>query len=85
MYATSQILLNLTWLVVAGEESQEIEDQNKREMRELEAIYPRISSIPPKFDSSLAFYYSHILDYIFLLVKDILFLSLHAVPLCQWM
>lgn len=51
-----QIVLNLTWQVVAGEESKEVEDQHKRELRVLEAIYPRISSIPSKFVSSLAFY-----------------------------
>lgn len=48
-----QIVLNLTWQVVAGEESKEVDDQSQREMRVLEAIYPRPSSIPPKFDSSL--------------------------------
>ncbi|KAG8389898.1 hypothetical protein BUALT_Bualt01G0026800 [Buddleja alternifolia] len=35
------------WRVVAGEESKEIEAQNQREMRVLEAIYPRQSAIPP--------------------------------------
>lgn len=34
------------WRVVAGEESAEIETQNEREMRVLEAIYPRPSAIP---------------------------------------
>ncbi|ESW08065.1 hypothetical protein PHAVU_009G015300 [Phaseolus vulgaris] len=42
-----KIVLNLTWQVVCGEESNEVEDQRQREMRVLEAIYPRISSIPP--------------------------------------
>ncbi|KAE9586722.1 hypothetical protein Lal_00004578 [Lupinus albus] len=42
-----KIVLDHTWLVVAGEESKEVEDQHKREMRVLEAIYPRPSSIPP--------------------------------------
>nr|AFK34225.1 unknown [Medicago truncatula] len=42
-----KIVLDLTWQVVAGEESKEIFDQHQREMRVLEAIYPRISSIPP--------------------------------------
>ncbi|KAK7356573.1 hypothetical protein VNO80_15847 [Phaseolus coccineus] len=36
-----------------GKESKEVEDQRQREMRVLEAIYPRISSIPPKFVSRL--------------------------------
>ncbi|GFP95194.1 zinc finger CCCH domain-containing protein 6 [Phtheirospermum japonicum] len=39
--------LNIDWQVVAGEESREIEIQNRREMRVLEAIYPRPSAIPP--------------------------------------
>ncbi|XP_028765001.1 zinc finger CCCH domain-containing protein 6 [Neltuma alba] len=42
-----KIVLDLTWQVVAGEESKEVEDQNQREMKVLEAIYPRPSSIPP--------------------------------------
>ncbi|CAJ2675402.1 unnamed protein product [Trifolium pratense] len=42
-----KIVLDVTWQVVAGEESKEIVDQHQREMRFLEAIYPRISSIPP--------------------------------------
>ncbi|KAH1252288.1 hypothetical protein AAZX31_04G025100 [Glycine max] len=41
-----KIVLNVTWRVVSGEESKEAEDQCQREMRVLEAIYPRISSIP---------------------------------------
>lgn len=53
---SSQIVLDLTWQVVAGEESKEIRDQYHREMRVLEAIYPRISSIPPKSESSLALF-----------------------------
>ncbi|QCE16673.1 hypothetical protein DEO72_LG11g3692 [Vigna unguiculata] len=42
-----KIVLDLTWQVVCGEESKEVEDQRQREMRVLEAIYPRTSSIPP--------------------------------------
>lgn len=49
----SQIEVNPTWRVAVGEESTEVEDQPQREMRVLEAIYPRISSIPQKFVSSL--------------------------------
>lgn len=41
-------MLNLTWRVVVGEESQEVEVENQREMRVLEAVYPRASAIPPK-------------------------------------
>ncbi|KAF7817628.1 zinc finger CCCH domain-containing protein 6 [Senna tora] len=57
-----KMLLNLTWLVVAGEESKEVEDQNKREMRELEAIYPRTSSIPPNPSVSIDVADSHYTD-----------------------
>ncbi|KAK4490277.1 hypothetical protein RD792_000941 [Penstemon davidsonii] len=39
--------VNSNWRVVAGEESAEAESQNQREMRVLEAIYPRPSAIPP--------------------------------------
>ncbi|KAL0904987.1 hypothetical protein M5K25_027156 [Dendrobium thyrsiflorum] len=35
------------WLVVAGEESQEIASQDRRQLGVLEAVYPRLSSIPP--------------------------------------
>ncbi|KAH1244265.1 Zinc finger CCCH domain-containing protein 6 [Glycine max] len=48
-----KIEVNPTWRVAVGEESTEVEDQPQREMRVLEAIYPRISSIPQKFVSSL--------------------------------
>ncbi|KAH9620559.1 hypothetical protein KSS87_021011 [Heliosperma pusillum] len=39
--------LNPEWHVVAGEESDEKGTQNFREMRVLEALYPRVSAIPP--------------------------------------
>ncbi|KAK6115765.1 hypothetical protein DH2020_008034 [Rehmannia glutinosa] len=39
--------VNIEWQVVAGEESKEVEAQNHREMRVLEAIYPRPSAISP--------------------------------------
>ncbi|KAA8531964.1 hypothetical protein F0562_006894 [Nyssa sinensis] len=39
--------LNCNWLVAAGEESKEAHAQKHREMRVLEAIYPRHSDIPP--------------------------------------
>ncbi|XP_073123139.1 zinc finger CCCH domain-containing protein 6-like [Henckelia pumila] len=39
--------VNSEWAVVAGEESTEIKAQNQREMRVLEAVYPRPSAIPP--------------------------------------
>ncbi|XP_047975539.1 zinc finger CCCH domain-containing protein 6 isoform X1 [Salvia hispanica] len=41
-----RIGVDSSWMVVAGEESREIETQNQREMRVLEAIYPRPSAIP---------------------------------------
>lgn len=47
-------MLNLTWRVVVGEESQEVEVENQREMRVLEAVYPRASAIPPKLITSFA-------------------------------
>ncbi|KAM3199794.1 zinc finger CCCH domain-containing protein 6 isoform X1 [Capsicum annuum] len=43
----SQFVLDMRWRVVAGDESNEMEVQKQREMRVLEAIYPRESSIPP--------------------------------------
>ncbi|GMH16500.1 hypothetical protein Nepgr_018341 [Nepenthes gracilis] len=42
-----RFILNAAWRVVAGEESGEVEVQNQRELRVLEAIYPRPSAIPP--------------------------------------
>ncbi|KAL9358096.1 hypothetical protein Peur_051349 [Populus x canadensis] len=42
-----RLVLNLTWQVVSGEESKDMEFQNQREIRVLEAVYPRPSAIPP--------------------------------------
>ncbi|KAG6498885.1 zinc finger CCCH domain-containing protein 30-like [Zingiber officinale] len=42
-----RILLSPKWLVAAGAESEEIAIQNQRQMRVLEAIYPRSTSVPP--------------------------------------
>ncbi|CAK9312718.1 unnamed protein product [Citrullus colocynthis] len=42
-----KFVLNLMWRVVVGEESQEVDVENQREMRVLEAVYPRASAIPP--------------------------------------
>ncbi|KAK1296077.1 Zinc finger CCCH domain-containing protein 6 [Acorus calamus] len=42
-----KLLISPDWQVVAGEESQQVETQNRRQLRELEAVYPRLSSIPP--------------------------------------
>jgi len=36
------------WLVAAGQESREKEVQKLREIRVLEAVYPRPSAIPPR-------------------------------------
>jgi hypothetical protein len=41
-------MFNPDWLVVAGEESEEAALQNERIFGTLEAIYPRLSNIPPK-------------------------------------
>ncbi|KAI6688322.1 hypothetical protein NL676_025150 [Syzygium grande] len=41
-----RFLLTAEWQVVAGEESKEVDVQNQREMRVLEAVYPRPSAIP---------------------------------------
>lgn len=46
-----QVVLSLAWQVVAGEESKEVESENQREIRVLEAVYPRPSAIPLKFGS----------------------------------
>lgn len=43
-----QIVLSNNWHVASGEESEEVKVQNSREARVLEAVYPRISAIPPK-------------------------------------
>lgn len=42
-----RILLDADWRVVAGDESKEVEAQNQREIRVLEAFYPCASAIPP--------------------------------------
>ncbi|PSS00490.1 Zinc finger CCCH domain-containing protein [Actinidia chinensis var. chinensis] len=42
-----KLKLSSNWHVAAGEASKEAETQKHREMRELEAIYPRLSDIPP--------------------------------------
>ncbi|KAJ0964177.1 hypothetical protein J5N97_029299 [Dioscorea zingiberensis] len=42
-----KLKLNPEWLVVAGEESEEVTTQTQRLRGVLEAIYPRPSSIPP--------------------------------------
>lgn len=43
----SRFALDPTWQVAAGEESKEIEVESQREMRILEAVYPRPSAVPP--------------------------------------
>lgn len=57
IYHISQIVLNIAWQVVAGEDSKEVETQKQREMRVLEAVYPRPSAIPPKFDACLTIFF----------------------------
>ncbi|TKY55882.1 Zinc finger CCCH domain-containing protein 30 [Spatholobus suberectus] len=46
-------IANSHWRVAVGEESREKEDQKLREMRVLEAVYPRLSAIPPSPSVSL--------------------------------
>ncbi|QCD82048.1 zinc finger CCCH domain-containing protein 6-like isoform X1 [Vigna unguiculata] len=46
-------VVNPDWRVVAGEESREKENQKARENRVLEAVYPRLSAIPPSPSVSL--------------------------------
>ncbi|GJS95353.1 ataxia telangiectasia mutated family protein [Tanacetum coccineum] len=46
-------VIDSTWQVAAGEESKELEVENQREMRVLEAVYPRASSIPPNPASAM--------------------------------
>ncbi|KAJ6826373.1 zinc finger CCCH domain-containing protein 30 [Iris pallida] len=41
------LVVNPEWLVVAGEESQDVAIENQRHLGVLEAIYPRPYSIPP--------------------------------------
>ncbi|PPD75838.1 hypothetical protein GOBAR_DD27225 [Gossypium barbadense] len=41
-----RFVLDVDWQVVAGEESKEVEIQHQREVRVLEAVYPRPSAIP---------------------------------------
>lgn len=43
----SRFVLDPNWQVAAGEESKELEVESQREMRVLEAVYPRPSAIPP--------------------------------------
>lgn len=42
-----RFIVDVAWQVVSGEESKELEIQNQRDLRVLEAIYPRESAIPP--------------------------------------
>ncbi|KAH0971126.1 hypothetical protein GBA52_023282 [Prunus armeniaca] len=46
-------VISPTWEVAAGEESEEAKAQESREMRVLEAVYPRFSAIPPNPSVSL--------------------------------
>lgn len=43
----SRFVLDPNWQVAAGEESKEVDFESQREMRVLEAVYPRPSAIPP--------------------------------------
>ncbi|ERN14449.1 hypothetical protein AMTR_s00185p00035070 [Amborella trichopoda] len=44
-----RFMINPSWKVAAGEESREVEVQNQRQFKVLEAVYPRPSSIPPRW------------------------------------
>ncbi|KAJ1422586.1 Zinc finger, CCCH-type [Sesbania bispinosa] len=48
-----RLVFSSHWRVAAGEESREREAQKLREMKVLEAVYPRISAIPPSPSVSL--------------------------------
>ncbi|XP_057962220.1 zinc finger CCCH domain-containing protein 6-like isoform X3 [Malania oleifera] len=48
-----KFVLSQNWQVAAGEESKEVGDQRLRELTVLEAIYPRLSSIPSSPSVSL--------------------------------
>ena len=56
-FALSQFVLDLNWQVVTGEESKDVEIQNQREVRVLEAVYPRPSAIPTKSDTFLFLFF----------------------------
>ncbi|XP_030975944.1 zinc finger CCCH domain-containing protein 30-like [Quercus lobata] len=49
----SKFVMSCNWQVVAGEESTEVEAEKLREMRVLEAVYPRPSATPPSPSVSL--------------------------------
>jgi hypothetical protein len=45
-----QFNLHPSWRVIAGGESKEVAVQRQRELRVLEAVYPRASSIPERYN-----------------------------------
>ncbi|KAK9948443.1 hypothetical protein M0R45_004016 [Rubus argutus] len=49
----TKLIMSDDWCVAAGEESEEAKAQKLREMRVLEAVYPRFSAIPPSPSVSL--------------------------------
>ncbi|XP_076909357.1 zinc finger CCCH domain-containing protein 6-like [Bidens hawaiensis] len=49
----TRFILDPTWQVAAGEESKELEVETQREMRVLEAVYPRPSAVPPNPASTM--------------------------------
>lgn len=66
-----QFVFDLVWQVVAGEESKEVECQNQRVMRVLEAVYPRPSAIPQKYYFPLPFSISILVNIVLLLANYI--------------
>ncbi|XWS20983.1 hypothetical protein CRYUN_Cryun30bG0016100 [Craigia yunnanensis] len=57
-----RFVLDLNWQVVAGEESKDVEIQNQREVRVLEAVYPRPSAIPTNSSISADIENCHYVD-----------------------
>ena len=73
-------MLDEEWRVVAGEESKEVEAQNQRELRVLEAFYPGASAIPPK-SRSYPLHNTYIYTYPFYIFSDFgLFLNTNLQP-----
>ncbi|XP_061999491.1 zinc finger CCCH domain-containing protein 6-like [Rosa rugosa] len=55
----SKLIMRDGWRVAAGEESEEAKAEKLREMRVLEAVYPRFSAIPPSPSVSLDVEHEH--------------------------
>ncbi|KAL5985904.1 hypothetical protein ACLOJK_027894 [Asimina triloba] len=64
----TKLLLSAKWQVAAGEESKEVELENHRQFRELEAVYPRSFAIPASPSVSAEVQNSHYDDSLTLLI-----------------